>query len=348
MKYLIHQKSLIGSKAVQDSFESEVGRCTKSINKILSDYSKSPQLELFISKVNPKLLRVSISIKLKGKLLYFEAKGEKPLDLLKPLCKKLKEGVRKYLVTERREHLIKRKQKRAKAFTEHTKTLEQLHSENEKEQFSYLIRQLSPSLKQYALRYLSLHGEDKKITLSNQEIMAEIYLNIFEKFKERPENTAQFSAWSYKISRETLQMILEKHTYRNENQIDIDMIAEKEMESMLESYTADADGDLIMFEELDDISYRNTSYSPEILPDEHLMTYLEESHETETNFHDQVSKILHSTNSFEKHIFELYWLDEMTETEISEATGTGIDKVKNIIESITQKIISQLKGQNII
>ena len=343
MKYVIHHQDLLGTKEKQHFFEEEVAKKIKPLENLLSGYSKYPFVEIYFSKISSTFFRVSVSLKLKSKLLYFEAKGEKPLILINALLDKLRSGIKKYLATERREHIFKRKVRRTEAFGEFADKLDHLYAEKEREQFNHLIQQLSPSLKQYALRFLKLHGKDRKTALTMQEMLDEIYIALFERFSERPAETDKQSAWSYKIANETLKKLLEQYTEEATHKVDFEALAEQEMKSLEEMYTRDADGDLVMYEELDDISYK--TYGAEILPMDQLSEYFSVSdvEDTSSAFYEHVSDVLESCDVFEKHVFELYWLDELTEEEISEANGVEIKKVKEIIENITEKIMTHLK-----
>ena len=343
MKYVIHHQDLLGTKEKQHFFEEEVAKKIKPLENILSSYSKHPFVEIYLSKISPTLYRVSISLKLKSKLLYVETKSENPLQLIHPLIDKLRDSVKKYLVSERKEQLFKRKARREEAFAEHAHKLEQFYAEKEREQFNHLIQQLTPSLKQYALRFLKLHGKDRKTALTMQEILDEIYIALFERFSERPAETDKQTAWSYKIANETLKKLVERYTEDAAHKVDLEALAEQEMKSLEEMYTRDADGNLVMYEELDDISYK--TYGAEIFPTDQLSEYfsVSDAEDTSSPFYEHVSEVLETCDAIEKHVFELYWLDELTEEEISEANGVKIKKVKEIIENITEKIMTHLK-----
>ena len=43
-------------------------------------------------------------------------------------------------------------------------------------------------------------------------------------------------------------------------------------------------------------------------------------------------------------IFNMYWLDELSENEISMATDLDAREIKEIIQRITENIVSELKG----
>jgi RNA polymerase sigma factor (sigma-70 family) len=342
MKLIVHNKHLIGPKEIQKSFEEELAKKIRGIENALSRYSKSPALEIFVSMASPGLFRIAVSLKLKSKLLYAEEKGDKPLSLINFLMDKLRANIRKYVVLERREHTFKRKLRRTETFGEFAHKLDELFAEKEHDQFRNLIQQALPSVRQYALRLLN-QKHSRKSGLTNEDILQEVYLALFERFGESPTDPSRRLAWCYKVTSETIDKIIRNNTETAHKKFDTHAAADRELSSLREKMTANAEGEPILYDDLDDISYRNTRYGPEILPEKNISDYLEYSEEDAAGFHEQVQEILQTCDSFERHVFEMYWLDELTEEQIAESNRINAREVREIIDSVTKRILAGLK-----
>ena len=344
MKHVIHRKELLESDGVRQKLENIAAEKVKKIEKLLKGYPKSPLVEVFISKTSPDKYRISVSLKLKSRLVYIDEKGREPEDILKKAFDKAFAEVKKTRARERKEYYYKRKNRRAEDFTQYAYKLDEYYEEKEREQFEQLLSQLLPHIRNYVLRYMKLYGKGKHLVLDIKDVMDEVMSNLYNHYEERPKNPANISAWCYKIAYQTMQKIFQDKSEEASGDVDVSKLAHKELDVMNERYTVDGDGDYIMFEELDDISYRNYKFSDEIVLNEKLEEDAEVLHEIEDQeFHDLVAEVLESLPGEERQVFEHYWLDEMTEEEIAEATGKSKEVVSAMIRETGSKIREELE-----
>ncbi|MEZ5084624.1 MAG: hypothetical protein R2750_14460, partial [Bacteroidales bacterium] len=89
MRYIIHNKNLIGGAKQQNSFEEKVSTKMNLLRRVLSNYRKNLLLEVYVSKVNSHNYKVSLSLKLKSKFLYLEEEGSNILALVSDQLDKL-------------------------------------------------------------------------------------------------------------------------------------------------------------------------------------------------------------------------------------------------------------------
>lgn len=337
MRYIIHNKNLIGDLEQQNSFEKKISTKINLLKRVLSNYRKNLLLEVYVSKVNSHSYKVSLSLKLKSKLLFLEEKGSNILTLANNLLEKLRNVTKQQIVKEKKEHLYKRKQRKTESFSEYAHHLDSYYAEKENEQFKHLIKKLLPSLHSYILRYLQTHGHDIKLRFSVQEIVDEVYIHLFERFNERPITSDDLSSWIYNITREYLEKHLMENSIEKE-QLDISKLAEAELKTMEEKITTDAEGEIILLEELDDISYNYDHYGPEVLSENAFVDYPEMDPISE-----DIQNALDCCNETERMIFEMFWIDELSEKEIGKSLGIGKKQIIEIIKNVTQRIESQIK-----
>lgn len=266
-----------------------------------------------------------------------EEEGINILTLVNNLLEKLRNITKQQVVKEKKEHLYKRKQRKIETISEYAHHLDAYHAQKENEQFKHLIKKLLPSLHSYILRYLKTHGQKIKLHMSVQEIIDEVYIHLFDRFNERPVSSESLSSWIYNITRE----YLEKHLKENpieRNQLDISKLAEAELKTLEEKITTDAEGDIILLEELDDISYNYEHYGPEVLSENAFVEYPDINPVSE-----DIQNALDCCSETERMIFEMYWIDELSETEIGKSLGIDKEQVLEIITNVTQRIESQIK-----
>lgn len=337
MRYIIHNKNLIGDIEQQNSFEKRISKKIDLLKRVLSNYRKNLLLEIYVSKVNSHNYKVSLSLKLKSKLLYLEEKGSNILMLANNLLEKLRNITKQQIVKENNEHLYKRKQRKTESFSEYAHYLDTYFAEKEKEQFEHLVKKLLPSLHSYILRYLQTHGHDIKLHMSVQEIVDEVYIHLFDRFDERPISSDNMSSWIYNMSREYLEKHLKENFFEGE-QLDISKLAETELKTLEEKITTDAEGEVILLEELDDVSYKYEQYGPEVFSKDAFV-----DHPELDPISDDIEKALDCCNETERMIFEMYWIDELSEKEIGRSLGIDKKEIIEIIKNVTQRIESQIK-----
>jgi len=337
MRYIIHNKNLIGDTKQQNYFEEKISKKINLLKRVLSNYRKNLLLEVFVSKVNSHCYKVSLSLKLKSKLLYIEKEGNNIIVLVNELLEKLKIITKQQIFKEKKEHLYKRKQRKTESFSEYAHHLDIYYSQKEKEQFEHLIKKLLPSLHNYILRYLQTHGQDIKLQMSVQEIIDEVYIHLFDRFNERSMSSNCLSSWIYHITREFLDNHLKENPVEKE-QLDISRLAEAELKTLEEKITTDAEGEIILLEDLDDVSYKYEQYGPEVLSNEAFIDYPELN-----PFSEDIKNALDICNETERMIFEMYWIDELSEKEIGKSLGIDMKQITKIIKNVTQRIESQIK-----
>ena len=118
-------------------------------------------------------------------------------------------------------------------------------------------------------------------------------------------------------------------------------MAIQELSSLEEKFTMDADGELVMFEDLDDISYFNEQMAPHYEKGEYDVLLPQEDI---AELNDTVRRVLRSIDPKEKLIYEMYWFNDMTEQEIAETMNCQLEKVLQTLKTISKQIVSTLRS----
>ena len=91
--------------------------------------------------------------------------------------------------------------------------------------FNETIVSLIPTLKSYILNYLVENGLNKKSELTVTELIAEIYLMLYDNINERPTDDTRFSGWVFYKAKKWLDTYLAQSSNISPEQIDIQRLA---------------------------------------------------------------------------------------------------------------------------
>ena len=218
------------------------------------------------------------------------------------------------------------------------KLLARHKEENDFEQFYNKISVMEPDLRKFMTRSLKAaenQGAIDRGFYNADELLDEIYLEIFKEFanymdKEKIK-TILFSKAVQKIEE---KKIIEQET---PEYISTEKMLKEELNALDEQFTMDADGDLILNTELDDISYKQVSERPNNVI---LDTTLEQQLIKKLDLNDSLLPSLERRTTFgalftnipprTKSVLELFAFGNRSHYEISkilEVPETVIDKI---------------------
>ena len=332
MKTTIHNKHLLTDSNLASQFREVIKNHNKWFDR-MNVLLNSNKLDVYLTE-NNKGIKATFYLKQGANQVFVEAEGTDPAILAEQIMTRLKS---RFL----RQFIASQKKTRLNIASKHLSQLNKLRNEEDKEHFNFLIKQLLPAIRGFVARYLSYSKTKVASGFTIDDLVDEIYLALYERFEERPKNDKEFSPWSFQIARKTLESFMEKHYTKNAH-ISFDKLAEEELLSMEEKFTADADGELIMQEDLDDISYENTKLGNEILNNDALIEL-----PADIEIEPVVNEVLANVDKNAKRAFELFWLHEMTAKEIAKSMRMQIEAVENIIDYISFSIVSKLKNKNV-
>jgi RNA polymerase sigma factor (sigma-70 family) len=124
-----------------------------------------------------------------------------------------------------------------------------------KYEFKKILEDFLPELKKlvhHKLRQWEVKGEIPKDRYSADEIVDDVYVKIFDEFHDSFTDERTLKVKMLAVARGQLNAIKEKHSQRV---ISYEKLVAEEMKELEENYTVDSEGELILMEDLDDISY---------------------------------------------------------------------------------------------
>lgn len=339
MKYLIHNKSVLQTDGFIRSFEEELQYKLPKLERVLKGYSRPSTLDVYLQKEAGKNYSIIASVRLVDKDLLVHDEADNPVAAINNLMDKLVLLVKKEFSKIRKEHQYKRKRNTQK-IGEKIAELETHHKNKDKEQFDRVMVQIIPTLKEYILTYLKENGIRKKTSFTIQEIMDEVYLELYNRLPQRPREEQQFISWIYSETKEFLDKnILAVCTPAVDSSgeyLDLEKMATRELASLEETLTANAEGQPILIDELEDISYLSDLSENNI--DENLIAPPELP-----EINRQARKALQKTAPKERLMFEMFWVQSLSEDEIAHIFNMDVAGTEQILRRTAGAILQTLK-----
>ena len=224
-----------------------------------------------------------------------------------------------------------------------------VHSKNssfEKRTLS-VVHLLHPYVKQRLKVGQNLGILPKNMFKAN-EIIDEVILSLYENDTKKNIEMSELRLLMFEITNRKLQSLFEDEKW-HKNSISTKLILEEELKLLEENFTVDAGNELIMDEELDDISYHQNGHELHLLASdgsqENVLDLLdiEDSsifeNKENMNIFDRMYKMLPLQTS---NVVDLYILGKLNIQEISNILNFKIIEVKRIIDFVKENFKKHL------
>jgi RNA polymerase sigma factor (sigma-70 family) len=216
--------------------------------------------------------------------------------------------------------------------------------ENDKVEFNKILAEFLPELKKlthHKLRQWEIQGIIPKGTYSADEITDEVYLKIFDEFHDKLTNEKELKVRMLAISRELLNEIREKHSQKR---VSVESLIKEELKELEEDYTINADGEPILMEELDDISYQPKEKEDIILLQEEHFDELAESFdlpEKENLSREEkllIGKVYSDLPELTRSVIDHYVFMKLSVIEIADIHNITISNVEQMINKVKERL----------
>ena len=216
--------------------------------------------------------------------------------------------------------------------------LNQYKAEGRREAFNQKLLCLLPEVKRYITRGLRLalaKGVISHNKYKPDDFFDQLFLDVYDHFGEVPGREA-FHAWLFARAEQLLEDMEVKEIFDAFLFENLDEFSRAERSEMDQSFSTDGDGDLVMLDELDDISYkdRQTLLSNIFLDDAHedLMA-LTRAGEKQQKVESQLDNVLFELPANLRSLFELAYEQGFSPEDIARIKnmepGQVNDQLKN-------------------
>lgn len=215
-----------------------------------------------------------------------------------------------------------------------------LAAEGRKEEFFGQITPLLRPLKDYIKRrlriaYLNLQIRAPVYTAS--DILDRVIFAAYENYERKPQDLG-LEQWLYQIANEKLDKYVHESERRGERRKSLEGLTKTELSTLEEiPFTADAEGDVVLEEDLDDISYHQRDFTP---------PGYEENPEEEFEREEQVAQILQALSRVparDRTVFELFVIEGFSKESVARIMHIPADEVPRITAEVRQQVLDQIQ-----
>ncbi len=221
-------------------------------------------------------------------------------------------------------------------------------SAGNKEEFSALLSGFVPQLKElirHKLHQWEVRGIVPKNEYSAEDVIDEVYLKVYEEFHETLSDPGKLKVKMYGTAREVLNALKEKHG--GGETVSVEELVARESKALEEKYTADAEGELILMEELDDISYQPREQEGILLLQEEQIDELAEKFDLtgEEGLSKEEKKRIGKTYSdlpeLTRSVIDHHVFVELSNEQIAEIHQMSAESVSEIIGKVKKRMRAQ-------
>lgn len=210
------------------------------------------------------------------------------------------------------------------------------------------VQMLYPYVKQ-RIRVAENLGIFPRNMYKSSEIIDEVVLEVYEKGLQNTLEPEDLRITVFKLTCNRLNQLLESEEWHKDS-ISTKLILEDELRQLEENFTMDADNDLIMNEDLDDISYHLNDRVSASLPyddeEEGVKVLLGlESHNAVDFRKDrkQIRKLYYKLPLNSSNIVDLYILGKLSFSEIATVMAIEVGEVKEIMSFVKETFRKQME-----
>ena len=229
-------------------------------------------------------------------------------------------------------------------------SLKRLRDEDKGKAFNELLITVLPDIKRYITRGLRI-ALSKGVISHNKykpdDLFDQLIIDIWDNLHEVNDKDA-FHAWLFKRAEGLLEEMEVEEEFVSYFYDDISAYSRAEQDQMLEEFSTDGDGDLVMIEELDDISYKNHDYLLKniFLDDSHQeMMALMEQDNAQTKPARLMESALFRLPPNMRSVFELATEQLFTLEDISLIKGNSIEQIEKMLDRARYLLRTTLKKE---
>jgi RNA polymerase sigma factor (sigma-70 family) len=218
-----------------------------------------------------------------------------------------------------------------------------LKKEGNQASFNELVLKIMPEIRKYVNGRLNTalkKGHFSKGKYKADDFIDQLFIEIYDNI-EAVENEKDFFLWLFKKTNDLLEDVIVKEEFDEFFFKNIDDYSRPEWDEMQEKYSTDGDGDLVMIEELDDMSYNHNDYTlNHVFIEDNEKGLIEKldkdiSHEKIQN---HITMVLHNLPLAMRNVFELFTSQHLDLEEIAQIRNSTVNEVEQLLKDAKKAI----------
>jgi DNA-directed RNA polymerase specialized sigma24 family protein len=227
-------------------------------------------------------------------------------------------------------------------------TINKNPDQNAEKKILTIVHLLQPYTKQ-RIRVGEMLGYFPRNMYKSNEIIDEVVLETYEQGFQKSKNAEDLRLAMFDLLNKRISALLQSEEWHKDT-ISTRYILEEELKQLEENFTTDGGNDLVMNEELDDISYHQNDSRPKELPydeeEEGVKTFLGLDKVKQFEAYDDrntLRKVYYKLPVNTSNIVDLYILGKLSFNEIAGILKMEVGEVKEIVSFVRETIKNQLE-----
>jgi DNA-directed RNA polymerase specialized sigma24 family protein len=227
-------------------------------------------------------------------------------------------------------------------------TINKNSDQNVEKKILTIVHLLQPYTKQ-RIRVGEMLGYFPRNMYKSNEIIDEVVLETYEQGFQKSKNAEDLRLAMFDLLNKRISALLQSEEWHKDT-ISTKYILEEELKQLEENFTTDGGNDLVMNEELDDISYHQNDSRPKELPydeeEEGVKTFLGLDKVKQFEAYDDrntLRKVYYKLPVNTSNIVDLYILGKLSFNEIAGILKMEVGEVKEIVSFVRETIKNQLE-----
>lgn len=213
--------------------------------------------------------------------------------------------------------------------------------------FNTLLLGVIPNLRNYIIKRIKTAIQQNHFPKNKyvpNDFIDQLFIEIYDHI-ENVSTEDEFYVWLYKKTNELLEDTINEEEFDDIFFKNIDDYSKQEWNQMEENFTAESDGDLIMKEELSDISYQQNPFTTKDVfienTESELIKRIDDNlHQQEVDKH--IGFVLHNLPLQTRNVFELYTKHHLNIAEIAKVQNIHISDAKQRLEDARKSLKTSL------
>ncbi|MBU2906242.1 sigma-70 family RNA polymerase sigma factor [Arenibacter algicola] len=221
--------------------------------------------------------------------------------------------------------------------------LKQLKKEGDLSTFNNLLLKAMPEVKRYVNKNLNRALSNGKIDRNKyraDDFIDQLFIEVYEHIDEI-ENEKELYPWMFKKVDELLGDILVEEEFDSLFFENLDNYSKPEWDAMQEKFSTDGDGDLVMKEEWDDISYAKNDYVLNHVfvedGDQEIIVQLDKELGAE-NIRKHSELVLRHLPGPMRRVYELFTEHQFDVAEIAKIRNSTIKEVESLLDAARKSL----------
>lgn len=220
--------------------------------------------------------------------------------------------------------------------------LVKLKKERNKESFNEELLNILPEVKNYINRRINAaikRGNLPKEKYKAGDFFNQLFIEVYDHIEELKDDK-DFYLWIYKKTDELLEDIIIEEEFNDFFFKNIDDYSKPEWDAMEEEFSTDGGGDLVMIEELDDMSYKRNDYTLNHVFVEDNKELIEKIDKglNKDSIDRHIQMVLHNLTLPMQTVFELSTQDMFDLKEIAHVRNSTVEEVENLLSEVRETL----------